>query len=321
MRVLITGGAGFIGSTLAERRLAGGDEVVVLDNFHPFYDPAIKRENIRAALDHANYTLVEGDIRDREAVAAAVADGVDIIVHIAARAGVRDSILEPDEYFSVNLGGTIAILETIKPRLPRHFVFASTSSVYGDSETAPYREDQRCDRPLSPYAASKRAGEHLLYCYHHLTGLPVTCLRFFTVYGPRQRPEMAIHRFTREISRGQPITVFGDGTQQRDFTFIEDCVDGVERAMERPNGFQVYNLAAGRRVVLNDVIGLIEQALGKKAEMRYEPRHRADMRETWGDISRARQGLGYAPQTPIEDGIRRFVDWYRQVSEAGGGKW
>src|SRR5882672_8197784 len=241
--ILLTGGAGFIGSHLAEKLLKRGDRVVVLDNFDPYYDEAIKRGNISAALRDSRYRLVTGDIRDAASIDALFkAEKFDAVVHLAARAGVRPSIAEPVLYTDVNLNGTSVLLEACRRHGPGKFIFGSSSSVYGDSNKVPFSEDDPVDRPVSPYAATKAAGELLCHAHHHIHGLDVTCLRFFTVYGPRQRPEMAIHKFAREILEGRPLPRFGDGSSVRDYTYVDDIIDGVERAIDRVDGYHIYNL-------------------------------------------------------------------------------
>ncbi len=319
-KILVTGGAGFIGSHLVERLLARGDMVTALDNFDSFYDPAIKRSNIKAAGQGAGsrrYVLVEGDIRDAAAVETVFSrGGFDAVVHLAARAGVRPSIEDPVLYEDVNLKGTAHLLEACRRHGVRRFLFGSSSSVYGDTTPAPFHEDARVDRPVSPYAATKAAGELQCHTYHHLFGLHVFCLRFFTVYGPRQRPEMAIHKFGRLILEGKPVPRFGDGHSERDYTFIDDILDGVIRALDRVEGYRVYNLGEARRVSLTYLIELLEKELGRKAIVEAMPDQPGDVKLTCADVSRARAELGYDPQVPIEEGIRRFAAWLK----AGGAR-
>lgn len=313
MRVLVTGAAGFIGSHFSESLVARGWEVVGLDNFDDFYDPAIKRENIEGLRQNRAFELVEGDIRSPELLDTVARRGkLDAIVHLAARAGVQPSVKQPVVYVDVNLRGTTELLECARRHAIPKFIFASSSSVYGEREGAPFREEDCVDFPISPYAATKKAGELLSYTYHHLHGLAVSCLRFFTVYGPRQRPEMAIHKFTRAIAEDQPVTVFGDGTARRDFTYVDDVVAGVTAALERARGYRIYNLGNNRTVEVRQAIRLLEDALGKKARLNHLPPQPGDVSVTCADIGRAQEELGYRPSTPIEKGIREFVSWFKR---------
>ena len=313
--VLVTGGAGFIGSHLVDRLLSRGDRVVVLDNFDAYYDPAIKRKNLtgaRAAGVADRCAIVEGDIRDMAAVEALFGShAIDAVVHLAARAGVRPSIEDPLLYQDVNLKGTANLLEACRRFGVKRFLFGSSSSVYGDSLEVPFSEDARMDRPVSPYAATKVAGELMCYTYHHLFDLNVFCLRFFTVYGPRQRPEMAIHKFTRLVMEGRPLPRFGDGRTERDYTYIDDILDGLVKALDRVRGYGVFNLGESKRVSLAYLIGLIEKAVGRSAQVEILPEQPGDVRMTYADITRARRDLGYDPRVPIEEGIQRFVAWMR----------
>ena len=309
-RVLVTGGAGFIGSHLCGRLLDQDREVLVLDNFNDFYDPAIKRRNMLPLLARAGCSLLEGDIRDPEAVENAFSSfRPQAVVHLAAMAGVRPSIENPLLYCDVNLAGTTVLLEAVRKNRVGHFVFGSSSSVYGANDKLPFTEEDDLSRPVSPYAATKVAGEQLCYTYHHLNGFPVSCLRFFTVYGPRQRPEMAIHMFARRIRDGQPITVFGDGTSRRDYTYVEDIIDGVVRSLDSPMGYEIFNLGESRTVSLSELIALLEENLGKKALIEPLPDQPGDVPATYADVTKARRLLGYNPGVPIEEGIRRFVQW------------
>ncbi len=315
-RSLVTGGAGFIGSHLCEALAARGDEVVCLDNFDPFYDPAVKRRHLRALLGHPRFRLVEGDIRDLPLIGRLFAERrFDRVYHLAAKAGVRPSLLEPLLYEEVNVRGTLHLLEACRQRGVGHFLFASSSSVYGEQQEHPFREDLDADHPVSPYGATKRAAELLGYAYHRLYGIPFTSLRFFTVYGPRQRPEMAIHQFTRLIHEGKPVSLYGDGSSKRDYTYIEDILDGVLKASDRPDGYRIYNLGESRTVGLMDLVRLLEGALGKRAEIRYLPAQPGDVPVTYADLGRAKAELGYAPKVSIEEGIARFIAWYRKNSQ------
>jgi UDP-glucuronate 4-epimerase len=312
-KFLVTGAAGFIGSHVAEALLARGDEVVGLDNFEACYSPDTQRRNVQAALAHARYTAVEGDIRSTTTVEHAFGTGpFDAVIHLAARAGVRPSLLDPAGYTETNVTGTALLLEAARARDVGHFLFASSSSVYGARSTAPFRESDSVDEPASPYAATKRAGELLAATFYHLYGLPVACLRFFTVYGPRQRPDMAIHRFTRLIDAGQDVEVYGGGYSERDYTFIEDVVDGVLRALDRPRGYRIYNLGTNRTVSLMALIDLISERLDREPRIVRLPNQPGDVPLTYADISLARDELGYEPATKLEDGIAKFVDWYRK---------
>jgi len=312
MRVLITGAAGFIGSHLCERLLGNGRIVAGVDNFDEFYDPVIKRRNISHCLKNRNFQLIETDIRDRDAMDRIVGAGVDVIVHLAARAGVRPSIAEPVLYADVNINGTLGLLEAAKKYGINKFIFASSSSVYGNNKKVPFSEADNVDFPISPYAATKKAGELICHTYHHLYDISMTCLRFFTVYGPRQRPDLAIHKFARLIEEGNPIPVFGDGTMERDFTYIDDIIDGTVAAMEKCNGFHIYNLGESQPISVNDLISEIEKALDKKAVKEYLPPQPGDVERTYADVTRAMKDLGYRPSTPIDAGLARFATWLRQ---------
>ena len=313
-RILVTGGAGFIGSHLCERLLERGDRVTVLDNFNDFYDPAIKRENLKE-IGHAAQ-FVEGDIRDAELVGELFQHcEFDKVVHLAARAGVRPSLDDPLLYEDVNVRGTLVLLQEIVKRGGMPFVFASSSSVYGANEKVPFSEVDDIHHPVSPYAATKRAGELLCYTYHHLYDFPVACLRFFTVYGPRQRPEMAIHKFVRATLDGKPIPVFGDGTTRRDYTYIDDIVDGVVRALDRCEGYEVYNLGESQTTSLAELVELIGKACGKDPVIDRLPLQPGDVTVTYADVSKAQERLGYAPSMTVPDGLARFVAWYRAKND------
>jgi UDP-glucuronate 4-epimerase len=313
LKVLITGGAGFIGSHSTEKLLERGDEVVCLDNFNDYYDPARKRRNVAPFAAHPAYRLYEGDIRDagllehlfqRESPAR--------VIHIAAMAGVRYSIQRPELYEEVNVHGTINLLEAARRHGIRNFVFASSSSVYGAQEKIPFSEDDPVSEPISPYAATKRAAELLCYTYHHLYAIPCTCLRFFTVYGPRGRPDMAPYLFTRWIFAGQDLIMYGDGSTRRDYTYIDDITAGVVAALDADLDFEIINLGNSQTVALRDFIAVVEAAVGKPARIRREPVQPGDVPLTYADVSKARRLLGYQPTTPVEEGIPRFVDWYRR---------
>lgn len=312
-RIVVTGGAGFIGSHLCEALLRLGHDVVALDNFDDFYDPSIKRSNLAEAIRHPRFSLIEGDIRDWSTVEVVINDAVDAVVHLAARAGVRPSIEQPLLYHEVNCTGTLNLLEACRRRPRCRFVFASSSSVYGNNAKAPFAESDNVDHPISPYAATKKAGELMCHTYHHLYAMPVTCLRFFTVYGPRQRPDLAIHKFAALMERGRPIPVFGDGSMMRDFTYVDDIVDGIIRAIDRCHGYQLFNLGESRPVSVNELIAALEKALGKSAIIEPRPLQPGDVQRTYADISRAERELGYRPNTSIEVGLARFVEWFRDA--------
>jgi UDP-glucuronate 4-epimerase len=313
--ILITGGAGFIGSHLVDRLLSEGDwQVSVVDDFNDFYDPAIKRANVRRHENNQNYRIVEGDIRDRGALKQIFQQqALTCVVHLAARAGVRPSLAQPLLYAETNVNGTINLLELAREHDVKQVVFGSSSSVYGINAKVPFSEDDPIRQPISPYAATKAAGELICHTYTHLYGIRCVCLRFFTVYGPRQRPDLAIHKFARLIAEGKPIPVFGDGTTRRDYTFIDDIIAGVRAAIDyNKTDYEVINLGESRTVELRELISLLENELGATAKIERQPLQPGDVPQTFADITKARQVLGYDPQTQIEDGIRKFVAWFRE---------
>jgi len=313
--IVVTGGAGFIGSHVCEALLDRGDKVVALDNFDPYYAPAIKRGNVAWALRQPRYRLVEGDIRDPQALEEAFGDGqVDGVIHLAARAGVRPSIVDPLLYDSVNVFGTTCILEEARRRGIKSFVFGSSSSVYGASSAVPFSEDEVAAEPSSPYAATKRASELACYAYHHLYDLDITCLRFFTVYGPRQRPEMAIHKFVRLIDAGAPIDLYGDGASRRDYTYVDDIVIGILAALDRSNGYRILNLGTTQTTRLIDLIVMIARKLDRQAEIRSLPDQPGDVPITYADVSRAKALLDYRATTSLTDGLDHFISWYRAAA-------
>lgn len=312
MRALVTGGAGFIGSFLCEALLERGWQVTALDNFDTFYDPAVKRRNLARCLEQRGFRLVEGDICREDDVARALGgDKFDIIIHLAARAGVRPSIEKPLLYQHVNVTGTSVLLEAARRHKIERFVFASSSSVYGNNRKIPFAESDAVDHPISPYAATKKACELICHTYHHLFGIAVTCLRFFTVYGPRQRPDLAIHKFCRLIEAGEAIPIFGDGSSRRDYTYIDDIIEGVLKAVDRCSGYNLYNLGRSDPISLKDLVGELEKALGREAIVnRLEPQP-GDVERTYADISQARAELDYEPTMGICEGLARFVRWLR----------
>jgi len=316
--VLVTGGAGFIGSHLVARLLSEGVwRVVVVDDFNDFYDPALKRRNVAPYEGREEFRLHEADIRDRAALERIFAgEEFDCVVHLAARAGVRPSLSEPVLYAETNINGTLNLLEAARARGVRQFVFGSSSSVYGENEKVPFAEEDPVARPISPYAATKAAGELLCHTYSHLFGLRCVALRFFTVYGARQRPDLAIHKFARLISAGKPIPVFGDGTTRRDYTYVDDIVAGVRAAMDYgASAYEVFNLGESRTVSLSELIALLEKELGREASIDRQPAQPGDVPQTFADISKARRLIGYDPRVPIEEGIRRFVEWFKGNDE------
>jgi UDP-glucuronate 4-epimerase len=315
--ILVTGGAGFIGTHLTRRLLARGDRVTVLDDFNDFYDPRRKRRNVETIRGEAaareRYQLVEGDIRDAALVDRLfAAAGFDAVVHLAARAGVRPSLREPILYEDVNCIGTLRLLEAARRSGPPRFVFGSSSSVYGINSKVPFAEDDTVNQPISPYATTKRTGELLCYNYHHLYGLRISCLRFFTVYGPAQRPEMAIHKFTDLLARGEPVPMYGDGASRRDYTYVDDIVDGLVAALDLDPGFEIINLGGADTTSLADLVQWIAGELAVEARIEYLPAQPGDVPITFADVSKAARLLGYSPKVPIREGLRRFVRWYRE---------
>jgi UDP-glucuronate 4-epimerase len=311
-RILVTGAAGFVGSTLVDRLLAEGREVVGLDSFDPFYPEAHKRANLAGALAAPGFRLERGDVRDGDALARALAAGrCDAMVHLAALAGVRPSLERPAEYADVNVHGTGVVAEAAVRSGVRCFLFASSSSVYGERAGGPFRESDPVERPISPYAATKRAGELLLHTFHHAHALPITCARIFTVYGPRQRPDLAIRKFAERILRGEPVPVYGDGKSVRDFTYVDDLVEGLVRALDADLGFSILNFGAGRTVTVLEMVEQLERALGRPAQIEWLPAQVGDVSRTWADVSAAREALGWEPRVRFEDGLARFAAWLR----------
>ncbi len=312
-RVLVTGGAGFIGSTLVDRLLADGLDLTVLDSFDPYYPEAEKQANLRAAQQSPHFELERGDIRDPKVLEQILSGGgFSAIVHLAGLAGVRPSLERPAHYADVNVRGTACVLEAaVRAGVP-HVVFASSSSVYGERSEGAFRENDPVERPISPYAATKRACELIAHSFHHTQGITVTCARIFTAYGPRQRPDLAIRRFAERMLAGKPVPVFGDGSSVRDFTYVQDLVDGLVLALDQPLGFSILNFGAGRMCSVLEIVRLLEKALGITAEIEWLPRQIGDVSRTFADISAARQALGYAPKTPLEVGIGHFARWLKE---------
>ena len=314
--ILVTGGAGFIGSHLVDRLLSEGEwRVSVVDDLNDFYDPAIKRANASPHEKNSNYQLFKADIRDQAALRNIFAGkGFDCLVHLAARAGVRPSLDQPRLYAETNINGTLNLLELAREHGIKQFVFGSSSSVYGINAKVPFAEEDPIRQPISPYAATKAAGELLCHTYTHLYGIRCVCLRFFTVYGPRQRPDLAIHKFARLISEDKSIPVFGDGTTRRDYTFIDDIIAGVRSAIDYDKtDYEVINLGESRTVELRELISLLEKELGKTAQIDRQPLQPGDVPQTFADIAKARRLLGYNPQTQIEEGIHTFVRWFQRA--------
>ena len=313
MRILVTGGAGFIGSHLVEKLLATGHEVAILDDFNDFYDPQIKRANVASVA--GDVAIHRVDLRDSNAVNMLFhREKFDAIAHLAARAGVRPSIQQPQLYYDTNVGGTLHLLEAARHTGIERIIYASSSSVYGVSKTAPFSESLHLTQTISPYAATKIAGEFLCSTYSHLYQMRITALRFFTVYGARQRPDLAIHQFTKKILAGEPIDQFGDGTTRRDYTYIDDIIQGVMAALDYQGPmFDIFNLGESDTIQLKDLIGAIENALGRKAKINQLPEQPGDMPMTCADISKARKLLGYNPTTPLSVGLPKFIDWFMKT--------
>jgi UDP-glucuronate 4-epimerase len=317
INVLVTGGAGFIGSHLCEGLLREGHQVICLDNFDSFYDPNIKMRNVEeiAKKFQDRFDLITGDIRSRDHLLEAFKKTqIDLVIHLAARAGVRPSVAEPLLYQDVNIRGTTVVLEACREFRIKNFIFASSSSVYGENQRIPFSEADLDIQPISPYGATKRAGELLCYSYHHLFGMNIACLRIFTAYGPRQRPEMAIHKFTRLVDQGEKIPLYGDGSSRRDYTYIDDLTEGILAVIHHHEGFEIYNLGESQTTSLKELIQLIEEALGKRANIETLEPQPGDVSLTYADITKARRMLGYQPRVDMKEGIKRFVEWYKGES-------
>jgi UDP-glucuronate 4-epimerase len=315
MNFLVTGGAGFIGSHVSERLLRDGHRVVIVDDFNDFYDPAIKQRNLARVQTAGSVKLHRADIVDKGAMDRVfAAEKLDGIIHLAARAGVRPSIEQPLLYAQTNVTGTVNLLECARAARVRKFIFASTSSVYGINSKIPFSESDPIFQPISPYAATKLAGEALCHTYHHLYGMDTACLRFFTVYGPAQRPDLAIHKFARLIAAGRPVEMYGDGSTRRDYTFIDDIVEGIMACVRGRFGYEIFNLGNSNTIELRRLVGLIESALGRKAVIERRPEQPGDVPVTFADVSKARRMLGYEPKTKIEQGIGKFVEWFQRTA-------
>jgi len=316
MRILITGGAGFIGSQLAKTLLEQKHEIIVIDNLNDYYDPAIKRANIEMLSAYDSFTFHEGDIRNIVELETIFSkDKIAQVVHLAAQAGVRPSIQDPKLYYDVNITGTLNILETMRKFACKKMIFGSSSSVYGNNKVMPFSEEHPVDNPISPYAATKKSGELLCYSYHHLYNFDIFCLRFFSVYGPGQRPEMAIAKFTDAILNGKDIPMYGDGSSERDYTYVDDIVEGVILSMKKLRGYNIFNLGESTTISLKNLISLIEKECSKESHITQLPMQAGDVSITYADISKAKQLLGYEPKTTIEKGVANYVKWYKERRE------
>lgn len=326
-KILVTGGAGFIGSHLTDALLMSGEKVIVVDNLNDFYNPVIKKGNLKAIkammtkadIPENHLQIIEGDIRALHQMDKLFANyPIKLVIHLAAMAGVRPSIDAPMLYNDVNINGTLNLLEMCKKYGVKKFIFASSSSVYGNNKKVPFTEDDFVDYPISPYAATKRAGELLCHTYHHLYGMDIACLRFFTVYGPGQRPDLAIHKFTKLIINDEEVPFYGDGTTERDYTYIEDIIDGVVKAIQWVQAgqglYEIFNLGESRTVNLKEMVTTLEKEIGKKAKLKVLPMQPGDVRKTYADITKAQKILGYHPTTTFEEGIKQFIQWYREVN-------
>lgn len=313
MKILVTGAAGFIGSNLAEKLARRGDEVVGLDNFNDYYDPARKRANQQRLEQYPNFKMIEADIRNRQAMLDTLAaEKFDAVAHLAAMAGVRNAIEQPELYVEVDLNGTQHLMDGARFSGVNNFVFASTSSVYGDTRQIPFIESDPCDRPLQPYAAAKRASEILGFSYHHLFDFNFTAIRFFTVYGPNGRPDMMAYLVADSVTKGRPIPLYEGGQMYRDWTFVEDITDGVIAAVDRPLGYEIINLGRGEPTLLKEFVGFFEELAGQKANVIEQPKIAADVLRTYADISKARRLLDYNPKVSVREGVEAFWEWYKE---------
>lgn len=320
MNYLITGAAGFIGSHLCERLLADGHRVIALDNFDPFYAESAKRANLAFSLGKKEFRFVEGDVRDGVLLDHIFQNNaVDAAVHLAAKAGVRPSLDDPAGYLDVNVRGTLVLLEAMRRAGVKRLLFASSSSVYGNQAKMPFTETDDVGRPISPYAASKRSAELLAHAWRHLYDFDVACVRLFTVYGPRQRPDLAIHKFVRMALAGQPVPLYGDGSTRRDYTYVSDIVEGIARLLQQPGGwgYEIFNLGNGTPVTLLDMVRAVEKALGKTLEIHFLDQQPGDVEQTHADIGKAAAFCGYAPKVSLEKGVGRFVEWFREIEKLG----
>lgn len=315
MKILITGAAGFIGSHTCESLIKNGNSIIGVDNFDSFYSYKLKELNLEQLNQKSNFRFYKADIRDDKALNQIFSSNqVDVVIHLAAKAGVRPSIESISEYYDVNINGTISLLESMRKNGIKKMVFASSSSIYGNNQKVPFSEDDRVDNPISPYASTKKSGELLCHVYSHLYNFDITCLRFFTVYGPRQRPDLAIHKFTKLIQENKPIPFYGDGSSSRDYTYIEDIVNGISCALNHLEGYKIYNLGESKVITLKKLVEVIETILGKKALLNQLPMQQGDVSRTFADISKAKAEIGYNPAYDFETGMKKFVDWYKTMS-------
>ncbi|MDE3185553.1 MAG: SDR family NAD(P)-dependent oxidoreductase [Bacteroidota bacterium] len=311
MNILVTGAAGFIGSHVCENFINQNNTVVGIDNFDPFYSRKIKNLNLEQLLLNNKFRFYETDIKNKEALNSIFSSNkIDMVIHLAAKAGVRPSIDSISEYYEVNVNGTVNLLESMRNNGVSKMLFASSSSIYGNNIKVPFAENDPVDHPISPYASTKKSGELLCHVYSHLYNFDITCLRFFTVFGPRQRPDLAIHKFTKLIDEGIPLPFYGDGNTSRDYTYIDDIVNGISCALNTVDGYRIYNLGESRVINLKSLVEIIEKLLGKKAVLKFLPLQPGDVKTTYADISKAKKEIGYAPKFDIESGIREFINWY-----------
>jgi len=318
LSILVTGGAGFIGSSLCENLIRSGQKIVCVDNFNNFYNPLIKKNNISDLIPDKNFILYEADICSKDSLKKIFGENsIEIVVHLAAMAGVRPSIENPLLYEKVNIEGTINLLECLREEKIKKLIFASSSSVYGGNKKIPFSEDDKVDLPVSPYAATKKAGELICYTYHHLYNISAFCLRFFTVYGPRQRPEMAIHKFTRKIFNGEEISIYGDGSSSRDYTYIDDIINGITESIKKVKGYEIINLGNSKPATLSNLITIIEKTSGINAKINHEEMKPGDVFTTFADINKASKLLDYNPAASLEKGIGKFISWYKDMRENG----
>lgn len=318
MSIAVTGGAGFIGSSLCERLINLNQDIICIDNFNNFYNPLIKENNIKNLINNKNFKLYKIDICDINSLGKIFTENkIELVIHLAAMAGVRPSIVNPLIYEKVNIEGTLNILNCLKEYNIKKLIFASSSSVYGGNKKIPFSEDDKVDNPISPYAATKKAGELICYTYHHLYDISVYCFRFFTVYGPRQRPEMAIFKFTKKIFNGQEISIYGDGSSSRDYTYIDDIINGIINSIQNIKGYEIINLGNSHPTTLKELIKIIEEASGKYAKIKFEEMKPGDVFTTFADIKKAIKMINYNPQTSIYDGINKFISWFKQIREDG----